>query len=534
MLPDESSHYASGLWRTDATLLDDLYAAARRDPGAVAYLLDSSDGTTTLTFGQVADRVEVMAANLARLGIRAGDVVTVQLPNCWQLMALCFACYRIGAVPAPVVTIMREREVGYMMELTGSRIYIGPASHGGRSYSALSRAVAAGVPSVELRLHLENDDPDALDLDAELLAPARLLPESWPAATPDSPAQIAFTSGTTGEPKGVVHTHNTMHAINLAQIRALGLDGSHVFAMGAPTAHQAGFTWNFIMPLLLGAPSVHVPRWDPDRMLELIEAHGVTFFMGAPTFLSDLITAQRRTPRDLRSLRMFATGSAPVPPVLVEQAEEALGARVYSLWGMTENGCVTVTRPEHDPLRSSRSDGVVVDGMEVAVFDRETGRLAAPGEPGVLKVRGASQCRGYYGRDEHYGSLVDPDGWFDTGDLARDDGEGGIRIAGRTKDIITRGAENIPVVEVEGLLLRHPDVHDVAVVGYPDDRLGERACAVIQGRESLTLHDLQRHLDSLRMAKHYWPERIHLVDHLPRTPSGKVRKFELREQLQES
>jgi cyclohexanecarboxylate-CoA ligase len=254
--------------------------------------------------------------------------------------------------------------------------------------------------------------------------------------------------------------------------------------------------------------------------------------MGAPTFLMDLVRAQRQTPRDLRALRTFAVGSAPIPPVLVEDALNVLGCRVYALWGMTENGCVTITRPPDPPLRAAASDGTALPGMQVRIVDPETGAPVTHGATGALQVRGVGQCLGYFKRPELYQACLSADGWFDTGDLARDDGFGGIRIAGRAKDVISRGAEKVPVVEVEAALLRHNAIRDVAVVGYPDPRLGERACAIVVAEGAPpTLDDIRVHLEGLGMAKPYWPERLMVVGDLPKTPSGKVQKFKLRQQL---
>ncbi|MEO3812590.1 AMP-binding protein [Sphaerisporangium sp. B11E5] len=532
---------AEGVWR-DRTLADDMRDAVSRFPSRTAVVCRYGDGRPPerLTYAELAAVVERLAAGLVGLGVRRGDVVTLQLPNSWQLVALILACARAGAVAGPVATIMRRREVEYMTGLTGSPLYIGQAELKGFSFARMSAEVAETVPTLRRRVLLGGaaaGDDAALDFDRDLLErpwERELTPGALDAleARPDDIAQIMFTSGTTGEPKGVVHTHNTLRATNQSQIDVLGLTSDEVTAMGSPTTLQAGYTWNFIMPLLLGATAVQVDAWDRERMLDIIEEERVTFFMGAPPFLMDLIRAQSEAPRDLSSLRIFATGSAPIPPVLVEQSRDVLGCRLYALWGMTENGCVTVTRPEDPPMRAAESDGTPVPGMEVRIVDGETGEPVAPGATGNLQVRGANQCLGYYRRPELYAESLTADGWFDTGDLARDDGYGGIRIAGRVKDVISRGGVKIPVVEVEAALLRHPAVKDVAVVGYADDRLGERACAVIvPGATPPTMEDLKAHLDELDMAKQYWPERILLVDSLPRTPSGKVQKFVLRERL---
>jgi cyclohexanecarboxylate-CoA ligase len=532
------SYRAAGWWR-DETILHDLRRWAREQPDRTALVCYQGDAFQSLSYAELARRVDRLAVGLLRLGVRRGDVVTLQLPNSWELVALCLAAARVGAIAGPVVPVMRRREVEFMTRLTASPVYIGAAELRGFSYAEMSAEIAEAVPTLRHRVLL---DPTAGDLDAGALDFVRDLYEPEPdpellasldriEAGPDDAAQIMFTSGTTGEPKGVLHSHNTLYSMNKAQADVLGLTGAEVTAMGSPTTHQAGFTWNFVMPLLLGATAVQVDRWDPRQMLRTLQEQRVTFFMGAPTFLSDLIHAQRETPHDLSALRSFATGSAPIAPLLVEDAREVLGCRVYALWGMTENGCVTVTRPEQPPLRAAESDGTTVPGMEVRIVGKD-GEPVAPGTPGLLQVRGSAQCLGYFRRQEVYDACVTADGWFDTGDLARDDGHGGIRITGRVKDVIMRGAENIPVVEVEAALLRHPVVRDVAVVGYPDQRLGERACAfLVTTGAAPDLEGVRSHLAGLGMARTYWPERLELVPALPRTPSGKIQKFALRDRL---
>ncbi|MEV0503171.1 AMP-binding protein [Streptomyces spectabilis] len=540
---------AEGWWRSDATLLDDLRRHARAHPERKAVVCRHTDGraTETLTYAGLVAIVERLAAGLAGLGVRHGDVVTLQLPNSWQLIALSLACARIGAVAGPVLPIMRRREVGFILELTESPLYIAPATHRGFSFAEMSGDLAVETPTLRHRVLLGAADLDpegpgmrgALDFDATLLGdagPRAAGDAPMREAGPDDIAYIMFTSGTTGEPKGVVHSHNTLYATNRTQAEALGVTGADVTAMGSPTAHNAGWTWNFVMPLLHGATCVHIDHWDPALMLRALEEEQVTFFMGAPPFIVDLVAQQRADRRDLSRLRTFATGSAPIPPVLVEQAHDVLGCRLYALWGMTENGCVTVTRPTDPPMRAAQSDGSVLPGMEIRVVDALNGSPVAPGATGRLQVRGAHQCLGYFRRPDTYRESLSDDGWFDTGDLARGDGHGGIRIVGREKDLISRGGEKIPVVEVEAALLRHPGIKDVAVVGYPDDRLGERACAVIvpEDGEPPALAALQAHLQGLGMAKQYWPERVERCAALPRTPTGKVQKFKLRARLAHS
>jgi cyclohexanecarboxylate-CoA ligase len=533
-------YYVEGLWRRDATLLDDLRDAAREHPDRRAVVVYRVDGQepTSLTYAELERAVERIAAGLARLGVTRGDVVTLQLPNCWQLLASCLACARIGAIAGPVPIIMRRRELEFITRLTESAVYIGPVEYRGFSHAQLSEEVGGLVPTIRHRVltgmaGAEADAPGiagALDFDTAMLADEPV-PADVRESGPDDIAYVMFTSGTTGEPKGVMHSFNTLYATNRTQAEILQLSDVDVTAMGAPVTYNAGYTWNFVMPLVLGATSVHMDAWDPSLMLRVLEREQVTFFMGAPPFLVDLINEQREQRRDLSALRAFATGSAPIPPVLVEEARDVLGCRLYALWGMTENGAPTITRPEDPPMRAAESDGTPMPGMCVRIVDR-AGAEVRPGEVGRLQVRGAFQCLGYFRRPRVYMDSLTEDGWFNTGDLARDDGHGGIRIAGREKDMISRGGVKIPVVEVEAALLRHPEVKDVAVIGCPDERLGERACAVIVANgHQPGMPEIRDHLAALGMAKQYWPERLEFVTELPRTPSGKVQKFKLREQI---
>jgi cyclohexanecarboxylate-CoA ligase len=527
----------AGWWR-DETALDDLRRAAARHPSKPAIVCYHAGGAQVgkITYTELLAHTERFAAGLHALGVRPGDVVSLQLPNSWQFAALCLAAFRIGAVVNPVIPIMRRREVEFMATLTASPVYFAPATLRGFSYADMLAEVATTVPTLRHRVLLDagvSTTEGVVDF-ADHFSRDSTLPPDTAEAGPDDLAQIMFTSGTTGEPKGVMHSHNTLYALTRTEAEALGLTADDVITMGSPMTHQAGFAYNFLMPLLLGATAVYQDTWDARLMLRVIEEQGVTFSMGAPTFLVDLIDAQKHAPRDLSTLHSFACGSAPIAPVVAERAAEVLGARVYALWGMTENGTVTITRPQDPPDLATRSDGSPPPWMQVRIVDRDGDRPGDPvpaGQTGRLVVRGANQCLGYYRRPDVYAACLDADGWFDTGDLAYDDGHGGIRIAGRLKDVISRGGEKIPVVEVEAALLRHPAIRDVALIGYADPRLGERACAILVADTPLTMPDLQTHLDGLGMAKVYWPERVELVDALPKTPSGKIQKFLLRQRF---
>ena len=306
--------------------------------------------------------------------------------------------------------------------------------------------------------------------------------------------------------------------------------------MFSPLGHQTGYLLGMCMPLRYGMKFVLQDLWEPEVMLRLVAEEGVTWTMGATAFVLDACAAVDRVGGsvDLPTFRLFSCGGAPIPPRVVQLARQKLGTQLVAGWGMTEIGIATTTLPSDvDGTKAMTSDGVSADWVHLRIAD-DAGHPLPAGTEGRLLVRTPTQHRTYLGRHDLYEASFQ-DGWFDTGDVARMDDDGYIRITGRRKDIIIRGGENIPVTEVEAALHRCPKVREVAVVGYPDDRLGERACAVVapEEGETLVLGDLIRHLEAERIAKPYWPERLELRDTLPKTACGKLQKFVLRRELAE-
>jgi cyclohexanecarboxylate-CoA ligase len=296
--------------------------------------------------------------------------------------------------------------------------------------------------------------------------------------------------------------------------------------MPSPLAHQLGFTYGMLMPLLLGIPVVLADIWNPTRAAKLIERHRATFTFAATPFLADLAGLAAPDARRLATLRLFVSSGAPIPPAVVEAAQRNLRTTVATCWGMTECASVTLTPPSG--YKVLESDGCALPGEEVRVVGAG-GNEAPRGTQGTLQVRGAALFVGYLKRPQLYD--LDEEGWFDTGDLARMDAEGYIRICGRKKDIVIRGGENVPVVEVEAAIYRMPEVAECAIVAMPDPRLGERACAFVTLRpgRSLALDRVRAHLAAEGVAKHFWPERLEILEAMPRTPTGKIQKVVLRE-----
>jgi cyclohexanecarboxylate-CoA ligase len=297
-------------------------------------------------------------------------------------------------------------------------------------------------------------------------------------------------------------------------------------------AHQTGFMYGLMMPVMLRASSVLQDIWEPRKAIALIRDEGVSFTMASTPFLTDLTRVVQEDGTGVPSLRTFLCAGAPIPGPLVEQARRVLGTKIVSAWGMTENGAVTLIRLDDDDERAFTTDGCALPGMELRIAD-EGGAVLPAGAIGRLLVRGCSNFGGYLQRPQW--NNTDAEGWFDTGDLARMDEAGYIRISGRSKDVIIRGGENIPVVEIESLLYRHPAVAQVAIVAYADERLGERACAVVVPKpgQSLDFAGMVAFLKEQKVAVQYIPERLVVREAMPATPSGKIQKFRLREMLRD-
>lgn len=535
--PRRAASIAAGQW-FDRTLNDDLDACLAECPERLALTAVRVESGEVRRFtyremGLMADRI---AVGLTKLGVGRNDVVAMQLPNWWQFTLTALACARIGAVINPLMHIFRERELSFMLAHGEARVVIVPKIFRGfdheqmleglrPSLPALKHVVvvgAAGANSYEALLSEPawEQTPDAL----QILSAQR--------PGPDDVMQLIYTSGTTGEPKGVLHSANTLMSNIVPYAQRVRLGRDDVVLMASPMAHQTGFMYGLMMPVMLRAGAVLQDIWEPRKAVDLIRAEQVSFTMASTPFLTDLSRVVAETGLAVPSLRSFLCAGAPIPGPLVEQARSVLGSKIISAWGMSENGACTLITPDDDDERAVNTDGCPLPGMEVKIAD-EAGASLAHGEVGRLLVRGCSNFGGYLKRPQW--NNTDAQGWFDTGDLAKLDAAGYIRISGRSKDIIIRGGENIPVVEVEALLYRHPAVAQAAIVAMPDDRLGERACAVmvLKPGQSLDFNGMLEFLKAHKLALQYLPERLVLLDAMPATPSGKIQKFKLREMVRD-
>jgi len=536
LLPTRRAEMISkGYWH-DRTINQDLDYCVSVCPDQLAltaYRLEAGD-TKRFTYRELAQMADRVAVGLSRLGVERNDVVSCQLPNWWQFTVIYLACSRIGAVMNPLMHIFRERELSFMLKHGKSKVMIAPKTFRSFDYEKMVMDLKPTLPDLDHVVIVGGQEANSFE--ALLSGPAwekatdaqEILMRSRPG--PDDVTQLIYTSGTTGEPKGVMHSANTVMANIIPYAQRLKLDKNDVVLMASPMAHQTGFMYGLMMPIMLRARAVLQDIWEPTKAVEVIRDEKVSFTMASTPFLTDLTKNVTDSGNSVPTLKTFLCAGAPIPGPLVEQARKALGTKIVSAWGMTENGAVTLIELDDDDERAFTTDGLPLPGVDLKVVDIDD-KVALPGESGKLYVRSCSNFGGYLQRPNW--NNTDSEGWFDTGDLAKMDSQGYIRITGRSKDVIIRGGENIPVVEIESLLYRHPSIAMVAIVAYPDERLGERACAVVvpKPEHSIDLETISNYLKAQKIAIQYIPERLEVLPAMPTTPSGKIQKFKLREEL---
>ncbi|BCJ75931.1 hypothetical protein CS0771_54750 [Catellatospora sp. IY07-71] len=513
------------------------WARQRPDDTAVVEAASPGRAERRLTWRELDQRADAAAAMLLELGVQPGEPVAWQLPNWAESVVLTIATVRIGAVCCPLMPIFRERELRHMLGCARARVLVVPEHHRGRDHARELAALLAGpeAPPVRhvvvvgggplaegggVRWHrfdeaLARQVPDRAVLDARR-------------PTPDMLAQLLFTSGTTGEPKGVLHRMQTLTRAAAMAARHLGLTRADRVFVPSPLAHQTGFLYGMWLALTLGAPHILQPVWDGQTALDTLRRWQGTFVQAATPFLVDLVRAVEDTGRPPAELRIFVATGAAVPRALAERATRVLGAAVCGAWGTTETCLGTLGAPGDDPASVWGTDGRALAGVGIRVTD-DAGTVLGPQQEGNFEVTGDCLFAGYLDRPEWSEAALTPDGWYRSGDLAVIDESGYVRITGRVKDVINRGGEKIPVAEIEQLLHAHPSIADVAIVAMPDERLGERACAYVVRTGDLDFAEVQQFLDQQKVAKQYWPERLEIIDELPRNPVGKVQKFLLRE-----
>lgn len=524
--------HAAGYWG-DIRLCHQLDAAAERDPDRVAVV----DRNGRTSYRELAELSRVVAAGLAELGVEEGDLVAWQLPNRVELIVLVAACSRLGAVFNALPPIFREREVSVMLGLGRPTVLVTVDSFRGFGHAKMMTMLRDGLPSVRQLVVIDGEAPEEGLSWSELLAAGtrRIAGAGFTdaAVSADAVAQLAFTSGTTGEPKGVLHTHNTLLYGGRVIVERRELESDGVYHMASTLGHQTGMLFGVLAPIRLGATIVLQDVWDAGEYLDLVESEGVTMTNGATPFLQDTLEHPEFASRDLSSVRQVGCfGSGFPTPLAIRARRELPEVDFYGIWGMTEVGLGT-SHNRTDPLEVvSRTDGIARSPIEVRILSDDLTTVLGTDEVGEMVVRGPSRHVGFLQPGLAPAHFL-PGDWYVTGDRGCINADGYLVMSARSKDIIIRGGENIPVVEVEDLLLAHPDVYSVAVVAVPDERLGERACAcvVLRAGASFDVEDLRGWLREHQLTPHFWPEFVRVYDEFPVTPSGKIKKFTLREQV---
>jgi cyclohexanecarboxylate-CoA ligase len=474
---------------------------------------------------RLVDEARRCAAGFRALGVRPGDVVAVQVPSRAEGAIAQAGALLAGAVLLPVVNSYGPHELGFILRESRARVLVTLDRLNRRDYLAdlrdigscpdLATVVVVGTSVapgyVEWSDLLRSDEPMA----------------SSPEASADDVCLLVYTSGTTADPKGVQHTHRSI----LAELRTrlTAADPDSIVLAAFPSGHVAG-TLGILRMLLQGTPHVVMDSWDATTAARLIATHGVTATGGTPFFLTTLLDLAERGEHDLSSLREYGVGGAGVPPTVIERAHRN-GIRAFRAYGSSEHPSISGGSADDALDKRMHTDGRLLAGVEVRVVDEALNELPL-GREGELLSRGPELFAGYRDPSLDASALL-PGGWFRTGDIGRIDPDGYLTITDRKKDIIIRGGENLSSKEIEDVLASHEAVAEVAVVGAPDVLYGERVCAFVVLREGLelSLPEVDAYFLSAGVARHKTPERLEIVDWLPKTAAGKPRKAELRHRL---
>lgn len=476
---------------------------------------------TEFTHQQLWDHAGEIADDMAAHGVKKGDRVLIVFPNRahWQVIFL--ATLRLQAIPASIPVTMDEHNLAHAIDLVKCRLVVTTNKHGSQSLATTCSTAVSQSSCHPGLLVIGQDGASCWECEPKGDQPA--LP------TIAEVDHIGFTSSTTGHPKAVMHSVDTFSALNQTFTERFSLGPDHPIFMASPLGHSVGAYHGARLALFTGATLVLQEKWDPQQALHMIEQYSCSFTAAATPFLQDLVNEpwQGDSPK-LSTMTSFLCGGAPVPPILLEQAwKEFPNTFITNLWGMTEGGLITCVKDSpHDKIISTA--GIGLPGLELRIVD-EAGIDLPPTEEGELVMRGPGVFFGYAGQDDLYNESMTEDGFFRTGDLARIDQQGYVQITGRLKDLVVRGGVNISPIPIEDVLAKHPNVDSVAVVGYPDDRLGERICAVVQPQGDRPTHEdlVQFSLDQ-GLPKRYCPELVRYVSTMPRTAGGKIRKADLQ------
>ncbi len=524
--------YTAKGWWTDRTFFEVLEHHAREHQEREAFV----DGRRRIGYGQLWAEVKRFAEFLRRQGVKRGDVVTLQLPNRIEFPVVFFSLELIGAVANKISADFRSTEVEYILKFSHSRIYVCASQFKGFDYLAMIRDIRPRLPDLAMVICVDDvDDPQVRSF-------ARVVDETPEIADRDrvrmDPFEImrmCFTSGTTGNPKGVLHCTNTTRCTSELINSELKVTERDVLLDYLPV----GLNWGYItlvQSVIAGAKTVLMERFSAEAALEVIEREKVTYIPTAPASIVAMLNSPDLKKRDLSSLRVVITGGASAAVETIKAFQAVLpNARLIELYGMLETGFHAFTRLNDDPMKVNGTVGRCVSQMGLRIID-DDGNDVPYGEVGEIAAIGPSVHFGYLDNDAANRDSFTSDGWFRTGDLGQFvDAEGNVRIAGRKKEIINRGGKKYFPREIEELLYEHPAILQVAIIGAPDARLGEKncMCVVLKPGTTLTLDEVVEFLRG-RVADYKLPEQLEIMESLPMTPTGKIRRPELVKRVQAS
>jgi acyl-CoA synthetase (AMP-forming)/AMP-acid ligase II len=510
------------LW-PNQTVSDLAFDLVRHDPDRILII----DGDQSFSAGQLLDVAHRLASRLHAKGLREGDVISFQLPNWWEAGVINLAASIAGLVVNPIVPLNRDGELVHMLAAARSRCIFVPAVFRGHDYAAMMHRVCAILPDPPEVVVLRGDPGDFTGFDELITGTPLMVPHVIDA---NAVKLLMYTSGTTGKPKAVLHSHNSIHADGVKMHRAMALDDHSVSFCGSPLTHISGYLWILNMPWLRGVPAVSLDQLNIGTAFPLIKHHGCSVMIGATPFLQDLVNHVEMSGETLPRLVQYICGGAAVPPSLIYRALRALpNCIAWRTFGATET--TTLTRgPESraDAHLGAETDGRLW-GIEAKVVDIATGLTVPPGAEGELCVRGPGMMLGYADPEDNY-SAFDSDGFFRMGDLVRMVEGDHIVCTGRTKDLIIRAGENISSKEIEDVLTASDMIAEASVVAMPSNRTGEAICAFIIPRAgcSVGFAEVTALFAGAGLAQQKTPEHLEIVLEFPKTPAGKVRKDELR------
>ncbi|MBV6755084.1 AMP-binding protein [Rhodococcus opacus] len=534
---EAATHFRNqGLWADDS-LSSWVDRWARERPGSRAV----SDGVRELTFAQLSNQSARLAIRLLELGIHAGDRVAIQLPNWVEFVVAYAAINRVGAILVPIMPVYRHTEVLHILQSAEPKVILTTGNFRGFDHAAMFRELRGEAPSVSRLIIARSKVVDSSfeeridDTVAEGQSATALAAQLGPYPHSDQGHAIIYSSGTESTAKGCLHTWNT--AAFTARFLArdvFRLTAVDTMFMPSPLAHTTGIEIGILAPLIAGAQIHLLDVWDPEIALARIQQFACTAAASATPFVRMVLDTPSSRRHDLSTMRVWLCAGAPIPTTLaMEFAEVFNQGTLLPLYGCTEVGVATVCHPDDDLETISTSDGrVLARGVDIKLIDHVGERVGA-GQEGEICYRGPGAMLSYWRDHENTRAAIDDEGWHHCGDLGRVDADGYLRVTGRLKDIIIRGGQNLSAREIEEHLLTHPAIKDVAVVPYPDERLGEKVCAFItvQDGTPLSVSDIRSFLTNKRkVAIQKVPEKVLTIDELPRTASGKVQKFVLRKQ----